>query len=270
MRGITLLLPVVLSNAVTIVLIATGRMSPIELLLLISLEIIALTLINIGRQAWQVGGHRLGKQTLLHFAALSVVQALLVLVICALLAMQVFMILVFGVQDAGWEQLLDPVGMLVGSLVGLPLALTLAGALWDLAVGEYDAIERQIAARYFALAIGVVPFIAPVLLLGGALMKELRSGNPETWTVKSQLSDPPAHKADSAGGIHWSRRGVVLLVVTGLVVLAGFELAPTLFGLGVIGWLWSFLSIKILLEVWLALALAKPNCNASEADAATG
>lgn len=237
MRLVPVLLPVVVANAVTVWLMLSGRLSILELLLLISLETLGLHLIGGVSDIARMSRRRRRREGLLRsVAGLLWRTGFLAALIAVLWLFQIAMLWIFAAGVDDLRRLLEPLALLAGSELVWPLALTLAGAVWDAFTREHAEIDRQSAARLMTLVLGVFPFIAPVLVMAGATVREIMRGG-----------------VGREGAVEFSPRAIVLGAITGVLVLGVPTLLPVLLQLGARGWMISFLSTKIVLEVAAAV-----------------
>jgi hypothetical protein len=239
-KPIPALVSVLTANAVTVWLLASGRLTMFELLLLITLELIALTLITKASERWGRHARRKHRRRFPRGLVGVLVSTLAMAGLAAALwPFQLMQMWLFGASMDDWQQVLDPLRALAGSEVKWPLLITLAGALWDATRGDLQRNDQQAAGRLLTLVLGGFPFIAPLLLAAGA-------------TVRAAL-----RARDEGGVLRFQPYVYVLAAITLGLMFGGISLVGSLFSLGAAGWMLSFLSTKVLLETVAATGVAK-------------
>jgi hypothetical protein len=235
-QGIT-----VLTGNLTIAwLVATGRMSPLELVLLVAIE--AVLLIGIA----MVHSRFVPKESL-EKSKMGWRERLGTLVFALFWLGGVYGLVLGAFVPSGDElrRLLDdPIAFLLRSNLKWPLLITLLGGSIDAVQDHLHQIRHggqfistpgmQGAARWLTLFLGGIPFFMPVVLVVGlfvAVGKRL-----EKW-MKSR------------GGLNGSLHSLVLTIMGPLMMIAFFATMAGLLGAGVSGWAIGYATAKFMAEI---------------------
>lgn len=223
------------SNVLTVQLLVSGRMQPLQLVLLVGLEAFFLSLVGLVQTRSVPESALMEKPAPLgqRLATLSFGLFWLAVVYAAIF----YFFLRAGDQLAALRD--DPAGTLLAAGLQWPLALTVAGAVVDAVrdhlhfrdLGGYFISTPGLgaAARWLTLFLGGIPFVIPIFAIGvgvTTLVKRLSKGR---------------HEKD----VRWA------IVLVPLLSFSLFGVMGWLLNHGVTGWAVGYCSAKIASELFL-------------------
>jgi Ca2+/Na+ antiporter len=240
-------LTLLVANAVAVYYLVIGEMTPLELVVLVALEALALTVIARGQRMLVPAAARIRPEPGQGSPAFKLVFGVAWLLVMYALVFWMF----FDVGAEVAAALADPIAFLWQPQIRWPLALTLLGALVD-AAGDHawftrhgglfvSTVEFNGMARLLTLLLGAVPFFVPMLLLVigiSVLIKRFE---------RRQLA---------AGAMAFPRAVLVLAALLGALSVGMAALIGGLFAAGVAGWAVGYISAKLASE---AAVVALPN-----------
>lgn len=244
-------------NLVIAWLVAHGRMSPLELVVLVAIEAVLLVAI-----AW-IHSRFVPKESL-NEKPMKLRERLGTLAFGLFWLACVYGLVLFAFVPSGDElrRLLDdPFAFVLGSNLKWPLLITLGGALVDALQDHAHLMRRggyfistpglQGAARWMTLFLGGIPFFMPVVAVIGLLVAlGKRAGE---WVKRRR------------GGDDREIESKVMMVLAPLMMVAFFATFSGLVTSGVSGWAIGYATAKFIAEIFIVcLPLIAKTAHAEE------